>query len=230
VIGGLTAYAELVRSCTEDSIRRIGCGYLDLLVVEWTDAIVPAAETMAVFEAIIAAGELRYVVPANFPGARVLEILGATRRESRVVAGVQLDYSLAARLAFESGMAKLSADHGLGVVARAPLAGGHLASRLLSSGLGALRNRDARDRHAAVAAQGMWPMLSAIARARNWSRAQVALSWVLAHPQITSVLVSVSTVDQLRELLAATQLHLADEDVARLGRAPVRRSSSVFTS
>jgi aryl-alcohol dehydrogenase-like predicted oxidoreductase len=48
------------------------------------------------------------------------------------------------------------------------------------------------------------------------------LSWVLAHPQITSVLVSVSSVIQLHELLAATRLHLQGDDLARLGRAPVR--------
>lgn len=230
VIGGLTTYTDLIRQCAADSIRRMGCDYLDFLVVEWTDGIAPVAESVSAFEAVIASGEVRHIVPANFPATRVLEAFAAMRHDARTIAGLQLDYSLATRLAFEAGKAKLSADHGLGVIARSPLAGGHLASRRLSNRLGALRHRGTRDRHAAIAAEGIWPLLAAVARARHRSPAQVALSWVLAHPQITSVLVSVSAVDQLRELLTATRLNLSSEDLARLGRAPTRRTRAAFAS
>jgi aryl-alcohol dehydrogenase-like predicted oxidoreductase len=228
VIGGLATYTELIRRCAEDSVRRMGCGYLDFLVVEWTDGIAPVGESMVGFEAAIVSGVVRAIVPANFPVARLMEGFAATRRAGATIAGLQLDYSLATRLAFEGGIAKLSADHGLAVVARAPLAGGHLASRRLPSGVGALRHRGSRDRHAAVAAEGLWPALSALARARERSPAQVALSWVLAHPQITSVLVSVSSAEQLHELLAATRLPFRDEDATRLGRAPLRRTRGAF--
>jgi aryl-alcohol dehydrogenase-like predicted oxidoreductase len=221
VIGGLATYTELIRQCAADSIRRLGCEYLDFLVVEWTDGIAPVAESMTAFDAVIASGEVRHIVPTNFAAGHVLETLAFTRREPRIVAGVQGDYSLATRLAFEGGMAKLSADHGLGVIARSPLAGGYLANRQLSSGLGALRTRGARDRHVAIAAEGIRPALSSVARQHRHSPAQIALSWVLAHPQITSVLISVSSVAQLRELLAATRLQLPSSAMARLGRAIV---------
>jgi aryl-alcohol dehydrogenase-like predicted oxidoreductase len=227
VIGGLAAYTELIRQCAGDSIRRIGCDYLDFLVIEWTDGVAPVAESMAAFEAVIASGEVRHVVPGNFATAHLLEGLAAVRREPRAIAGVQRDYSLATRLAFEGGLAKLSADHGLGVIARSPLAGGYLASRRLPAGLRALRHRGLRDRHAAIAAEGIWPALSSIARRLRRSPAQIALSWVLAHPQITSVLISVMSVEQLRELLSATQLKLTAEDASRLGRAPLRPSPRI---
>ena len=230
VIGGLVTYTELIRHCAEDSIRRIGCGYLDFLVVEWTDAIAPVAESMAAFAALIATGEVRYIVPANFPISQVLEGFAATRNESRTVAGLQLDYSLATRLALEGGGARISADHGLGIIARSPLAGGYLASRRPRAGLGALRHHGASERHVATAAEGLWPALSLIARRRHRSPAQVALSWVLAHPQITSVLVSVSSVDQLRELFAATRLKLDRDDMTRLGTTSRRRGRTVLAS
>lgn len=230
VIGGLATYTELIRRCAGDSIRRMGCDYLDFLVVEWTDGIAPVGESMAAFEAVIASGEVRHVVPANFLATRVLETLVASRGEPRTIAGLQLDYSLATRLAFEGGTAKLCADYGVSVIARAPVAGGYLASRRLCTGLGALRPRGAGDRHAAIAADGVWPALSAIAHARRRTPAQVALAWVLAHPQITSVLVSVSSLDQLHELLAATRLQLTGEDTSRLGRHPVRRPRAALAS
>jgi aryl-alcohol dehydrogenase-like predicted oxidoreductase len=222
VIGGLATYTELIQRCAEDSIRRMGCGHLDFLVVEWTDAILPVAESLAALAAVAATGAVRALVPANFPVARLREGLAATPSGSPGFAGLQVDYSLAERLPFESGAARLSADYGLGVTARSPLAGGHLARRAWSGGLGARPHPAAGDRHAAIAAEGIWPVLSALARSHRCSPAQIALSWVLAHPRVTSVLVSVSSVDQLRELLAATRLELPAEHIARLGTTPVR--------
>jgi aryl-alcohol dehydrogenase-like predicted oxidoreductase len=217
VIGGLATYTELIRQCAQDSIRRTGCSYLDFLIVEWTEAIVPVDESMSAFEAVIASGEVRYVVPANFPLTDVHEGFSATQRGPGIIPGLQLDYSLAARHALDDGAVSFITERGLGIIARSPLAGGHLAHRRIAAGNGGLRNRGASDRHAAVAAEELWPSLSAIARAVQHSPAQVALSWVLAHPRITSVLVSVSSVDQLHELCAATHLTLSRDDYARLG-------------
>jgi len=230
VIGGLEIYTELIRQCAEDSVRRIGCRYLDFLVAEWTDAVVPVGETIAAFEAVVASGEIRHIVPANFPPWRTLEALGSSRSDPRTLAGLEIDYSLAVRTGFEAGAMKLCADHGLGAITRSPLAGGYLATRRLATRFGALRARGPTDRHAAMAAEGIWPALTATARARRRSPAQVALAWVLAHPQVTSVLVSVSSVDQLRELLGATRLKLTTDDVDRLGGRLTRRNSNAFAS
>ncbi len=230
VIGGMATYTELIRSSADDSIRRIACGYLDFLVVEWTNAINPVAESIAAFEAVVASSEVRHVVPANFPVKGMLESFAATHRESRTIAGLQVDYSLATRLAFEGSATKLSADHGLGIIARSPLAGGHLACRRFSPGLGFLHNGRPNDRPAAVAAERLWPALTAIARIHHCSPAQVALSWVLSHPQVTSVLVSVSSLDQLTELLAATRLELSDTDIVRLESTCPRRARNALAS
>lgn len=230
VIGGLATYVDLVRRCTEDSIRRIDCGYLDFLIAEWTDAIAPVAESVAVFEAVIASGEVRHILPANFPFAHVREGIAASRQEARTIAGLQVDYSLATRLAFQGGSARLCADYGFGTIARSPLAGGHLARRGLRSEAAALPRLGGDDRQIAVAVTELWPALSWIARRHQHSPAQVALSWVLDQPAVNSVLVSVTSADQLRELLAATRLHLDRDDCARLGALPARRACLVGTS
>jgi 1-deoxyxylulose-5-phosphate synthase len=230
VIGGVASFTELIRSCVHDSIRRIGCGFLDFLIVEWTDAIVPLRESVVAIEAAAVSGEVRHIMPANFPATRTLEVLSAVRSPGNFVAGLQLDYSLAVRTALEAGAAKLADDHGLGIIARSPLAGGHLASRRFPASIGMLRARGASDRHAAIAAEGIWPVLAATACARGRSPAQVALAWVLGHPKISSVLVSVRTVPQLRELLSATRLKLNAVNVAALGGRSARRVTAVLTS
>lgn len=217
IIGGLETYTELIRQCAKDSVRRIGCRYLDLLVVEWTDAISPVRESMAAFAAVIRSRLVRRIVPANFPTWHVHEALAASSPAARAVAGVQLDYSLVTRSAFEAGAAKLCADHDLGFIARSPLARGHLAGRMM--GAAALRQRDAEDWRAAMAADGIRPLLAATAQARRCSPAQIALAWVLNQPHVTSVLIRVDSVAQLRELVAATRLKLSAEESERLGGA-----------
>lgn len=226
IIGGVQSYADLVRRCMEDSIRRIGCGHLDLFVVEWSDAIHPVAESVAVFEGLVDSGDVRHVVPANFAPARIHELLAASRHEPRAVAGLQVDYSLAVRSGFEGGVAKLAADNGLSVVSRSPLAGGLLAARRYADGASPLRTHGSAELHAAFAVNGIWPVLAAVARMRRRSPAEVALAWVLSHPQITSVLVSVRSVEQLRELLRGTELNLSEHNLARLGVSARRRRTA----
>jgi aryl-alcohol dehydrogenase-like predicted oxidoreductase len=222
VIGGVATYAELIRGCAQDSIRRIGCGFLDFLVVEWTDAIVPIDESVAALRAVIASGEIRYVVPANFPTPHAREALTAFKVAPRLFAGLQFDYSLANRPTFESEAEALCVDGALGLVARLPFADGLLARRPLTSIFGAFRCRPASERPAAIVARTIWPILIGNARSSR-SSPKVALAWLLAHPQVTTVIVNVRSVSQLRELITATRLPLTDQDIARSNR-PLARS------
>ena len=59
-------------------------------------------------------------------------------------------------------------------------------------------------------------MLFATAKERGCSPAQIALAWVLHQPHVTSVLISVNSVTQLRELVAAARLKLSREELERL--------------
>ncbi len=213
VVGGLDSYVQLVRRSAQDSIRRIGCGELDYLVVEWTEAVAPVAESMVAFQAAIAAGEVRHIVPANFPIPRVLEGFATLPADPPAIAGLQVDYSLAAPYSLEGGAGRFCADHGLGAIGRSPLAGGHLVGRGPAARTGA---PDAIPLGTIEAAERVRGSLVTWARKRGHSPAQVALAWGLSHPQITSMLVSVTTANQLRELLAATRIAFSGEERQRL--------------
>lgn len=216
IIGRLEAFERLIRQCAADSIRRIGCGYLDLLVVECTRAVVPLSECVPALEAVAGMETVRHVVPANFPPWLLQETLRHSRSEPRVFAGVQVDYSMLTRDPFQDCVIQACTRYELGVIARSPLAGGYLADRCLAHGIGVLRDHR-RDDRLAAAAEEVWPHLAQMARVLGRSPAQVAIAWVLAHPQIDSVLVSVRSTEQLRELIGGTDFTLPEADVARLG-------------
>jgi aryl-alcohol dehydrogenase-like predicted oxidoreductase len=214
IVGGQRTFTELVQNCVQDSLRRIGTDYLDLLVIEWTEAVLPLGDSVVAVDAVVRAGTARHVVVAHFPIGHLAAAL-PQRPPLHAVAGVQLDYSLIYRSLFEGSVAKLCRDYDLGFIARSPLAGGHLVAWPAPS-LGSFRGRSPDDASTAAAAHAMWPVLSAVATAQGCSPAQVALAWVLAQPAVTSALISVRLLDQLRGLIAATKTSLTPEEAQRL--------------
>jgi aryl-alcohol dehydrogenase-like predicted oxidoreductase len=55
-----------------------------------------------------------------------------------------------------------------------------------------------------------------IGEAHGASVARVALAWLLAKPHVMSVIIGAKTTQQLEDNLAAVDLQLSDEDIARL--------------
>jgi aryl-alcohol dehydrogenase-like predicted oxidoreductase len=55
-----------------------------------------------------------------------------------------------------------------------------------------------------------------VGKAHGVSVARVALAWVLAKPFVMSVIIGAKTVEQLDDNLAATELALSPEEIARL--------------
>lgn len=207
LLGGARAYGDLMQACVRDSLRRIGTDHLDFLVIEWSEALLPIGESMESAEAIVRDGWARHVVLAHFPA----EQLGAVQLKPGMLAGIELDYSLVYRALFEGPPSGFCREHGLAFIARSPLAGGHLVS-WPAPDLGSFRWRSAADPFIATCAHAVWPALRRVAARHDSLPAQIAVAWVLAQPAVTSALVSVRSLPQLHELLAATSLHLSRDE------------------
>jgi aryl-alcohol dehydrogenase (NADP+) len=115
----------------------------------------------------------------------------------------------------EREMLPLCADQGIGVIPWSPLARGRLTrdwdettNRSETDAFGKkLYNEGDRsivDRVAEIAAE------------RGVSRAQVALAWVMAKPVVTAPIVGVTKEHHLDDAVAAADVSLSDEEVARL--------------
>ncbi len=211
LLGG-DAYGDLVRACVRDSLRRIGTEHIDFLVVEWSDALLPTSESLASIEAIVREGSARHVMLAHCPNEQLDAIAAGT---AGGLAGLQLDYSLIYRARFERGPAAFCAAHGVGFVARSPLAGGHLVCWPPPE-IGSFGWRSAGDPFTATCAHAVWPTLRRVAARHAVIPAQVSLAWVLAQPGVTSTLISARSLTQLQELIAATDLHLSRDEGEQL--------------
>jgi aryl-alcohol dehydrogenase-like predicted oxidoreductase len=213
--------AHLIRAC-DDSLRRLQTDYIDLYQTHWFDAETPIEETLETLTDLVRAGKVRYIGCSNIPAWRLALALGASERLHLArYDSLQPHYNLAYRAEFERELADLCADQGLGVIPYSPLAGGFLTGKYrrgdpapASARAGSVQKRYFNERGWAVL-----EALSAVAAEHGAPPAQIALAWLLARPGITAPIVGANTPEQLSASLAAADLTLSAEQIARLDDA-----------
>ena len=209
---------HLIEGC-EASLKRLGTDYIDLYQVHSFDPITPLEETLRALDDLVRQGKVRYVGCSNFAGWQLMKALSVSDKccWERFVS-LQALYSLLSR-DLEYDLVPLCLDQGLGILVYSPLGGGFLTGKYRR---GQARPAGARlteaDSLAADEEKGfdIVEELERIAREHNSSVAQTALSYILARPGVSSVIVGARTPEQLADNLNAVNLELTAEETGRL--------------
>lgn len=202
----------------ERSLRRLDTDRIDVYLLHAFDRGAPLEEQLRALDDLVRQGKVRYVGVCNFQAWQVCRALWV---QERLGAGplitVQNPYSLLNR-SLEGEMFTLARDMGVGVMAYAPLGTGLLSGAYAPDAPpppGSLWDRERRG-HLSRTLQGRPAgVLEAVRRvsARTGATvAQVALAWVLSHPEITCAISGADTEAQLAENLGAAELTLSAED------------------
>ncbi len=214
---------HLIREC-ERSLKRLRTDHVDVYFIHEWDGTTPVEETMAALDTLVAHGKVRYVGCSNYAGWQVMKSLAAADRAggARFVTQ-QIHYTLEAREA-EYELLPLSVDQGLGVMVWSPLAAGLLTGKHRRGQPTPEGTRQAagwteppiRDE------ERLWRIVDVAAEvgeAHGVSAAQVALAWLLTRPAVASLVVGARTEAQLLDNVAAVDLRLTEDDLARLNAA-----------
>jgi len=222
-VDGEGNFNKVVRQAVQDSLRRFQTHYLDMVIFEWNEGLVPIRYTLEAFDQVVRSGSTRFLGAANFPVWRVVDALGRgyLRNHCRMEA-TQTDYSLMTRARFEPEAMAMCQEQRLGFFAASPLAGGFLARR---NGIGDLFSVSRRDwlsqRFGNAYGDAALAAVGDVAARHEASSAQVALAWVLQNPAVTSAIVGVKSTAQLNELIHAPEIELTQHDLEQLGAATV---------
>jgi len=201
---------KFARDCVRESLRRLRTSYVDLLVIEWSDSVLPSSRLIEVFNALVREGLTRYIGAADFSAWRIAEIIGRARdRNSCRMEALQSDYSLLTRARFEPEAMALCEDQRLGFIARSPLAGGFLTQ---SDHLSVSRREWLDQRYGNIYGDAALAALNDVARKHGATPARTALAWVLHNPAVTSAVVGVQSATQLHDLLHAAFIQLSESD------------------
>jgi aryl-alcohol dehydrogenase-like predicted oxidoreductase len=217
---GLSA-AHIVRSADE-SLRRLQTDYIDLYFSHKDDASVPMEETLGAYQRLIAQGKVRAIGASNFTAARLAEALQVSRKNDLPRYEVlQPHYNLYDRSDYESTLEPWCLEHKIGVVNYYALASGFLSGkyRTPADAAKSARGKGVVDKYLNERGLSILAALDDVGRRHGASTASVALAWQIARPSITAPIASATTVDQLGDLVAATQLKLDQAAIEQLNTA-----------
>jgi L-glyceraldehyde 3-phosphate reductase len=205
----------------ERSLRDLGTDYVDIFYHHRPDPSTPLDETVGALVSAVQQGKALYVGISNYPTERAHEVAALLRAAGVPLLVHQPRYSIFDRTPETSGLLKLAAEDGFGLVAYSPLAQGLLTDKYLDGTIpagaraaaSAFLSPDQIDdvyRERATA-------LNELARERGQSLAQLALQWVLRQSQVTTALIGASSTAQLDHNLAALDFPaLTDEELTRI--------------
>jgi len=211
---------HVARAC-EASLRRLRTDYIDLYQLHEWDGLTLLEETLEALDLLVRSGKVRYVGVSNFSAWHLMKALGIAERERlpRFVSQ-QIYYSLLAREA-EYELVPLSMDQGIGILVWSPLARGLLSGQYRRDQAptdGSTSLRDWREPPISDVEKlyDIVDVLRDIAAAHDVTSAQVALSYTLGKPGVTSLVVGARTIEHLKQNLAVANLELDEADRRRL--------------
>lgn len=214
---------HIVAAC-EASLRRLNTDHIDLYQVHMQDRDAPIEETLRALDDLVTQGKVRYVGCSNYTAYRLVESLwAADRRGTHRYESVQLQWSLAVR-DVEREIAPACKAFGLGVMVWSPLARGFLSGKYRRGQAPPPGSRlEAwKDSYKAFDNDRMWNLLDVIGRIAGrleTTHAAVSLAWLLARPEVSTVIVGARTVAQLQDNLKAASVKLSAEDIKALDDA-----------
>ena len=199
---------KYVLSSLDASLKRAGLEYFDIFYSHRPDPETPIEETMGALASAVHAGKALYVGISNYDPEQTRAAAAALTALGVPLTIHQPRFSMFDRHIETEGLLPVLDEVGAGSIVFSPLEQGLLTDRYASGTVP----------EGSRASEGRWlqpgpisetylsrvAALTEIAAARGQTLAQLALTWVLRHPQVTSALIGASSVAQLENNFEAT--------------------------
>lgn len=206
---------ESVMKEVEDSLKRLGTDYIDLLQLHWPDTTTPISETMEALELLIQQGKIRTAGVSNYNLAQVKEA-----RESLQIVSNQVPYSMLNRN-IETELVPYALENDLGLIVYSPMERGLLTGKYFKEA-----SFEAGDHRSQYFGQFDMPKVKALleelqplAEQKKATLAQLVLRWTTLQPAITVTLAGARNAEQSVSNAQAMQINLSQEELALMQTA-----------
>ena len=217
---GRNGSRKYLLSSLDQSLSRIGLDYVDIFYSHRFDPDTPLEETMGALHSAVQQGKALYAGISSYSAKKTREAAAILRDLGTPCLIHQPSYSMFNRWVEQDLLGTLE-DEGMGCIAFSPLAQGMLTNKYLGqvpedsrAGRKAPSFRDGfLNEESLKRIEG----LNTIAQSRGQSLAQMSLAWCLRQPQITTLLIGASRLEQLKENIGALDnLSFTDEELAAI--------------
>ena len=211
-----------IREAVDASLKRLQTDYIDLYQAHKDDESVPLADTLGAFGELVEAGTVRAIGASNYSAPRLKEALETSRKHRLPrYESLQPLYNLYDRAVFEAELQPLCLKEGVGVINYYALAAGFLSGKYRKPEDAAKSKRGTSTTGKYLNERGL-KILAALdeaARRTGSTLARLAIAWNMAQPGITAPIVSATSLDQMKEILAAARLKLDAQTLELLNAA-----------
>jgi aryl-alcohol dehydrogenase-like predicted oxidoreductase len=211
------ASAAWIRTGVETSLRALRTDYIDLYQVHWPDPATPFEETAEELAKLVADGKILHVGVSNFD-VEQMEAFSATLP----VETLQPPYHLFRR-EIEANVLPYTAAADIGVLVYGPLAHGLLSGHMTADSV--FEPSDWRSKSPVFHGDSFERNLRAVDRLRELAThelgvtlAQLAVAWTLHNPAVNVAIVGTRDPNHVDEALAAADLVLDDEVIAKIAQ------------
>ena len=205
----------------DESLKRLKMDYIDLYQIHGYDALTPIEDTIRTLEDLVKSGKVRYIGCSNITAWQLMKALAFSAHHNLAkFVSLQAYYTIAGR-DLERELIPLLNDQKVGLMVWSPLAGGLLSGKYS-------RNKNPEDARRASfdfppvnkeKAFDIIDVMDPMAQSKNVSVAQIALSWLLHQPAVTSVIIGAKNNDQLEDNLKAIDVVLSEDELNKLNEA-----------
>jgi aryl-alcohol dehydrogenase-like predicted oxidoreductase len=214
-----------IMRAVEDSLRRLGTDYVDLYQVHRPSSDTGTEETLGALTDLVRDGKVRYIGSSTFPASHIVEAqwTAQDRRLERFVCE-QAPYSMLVR-GIEADVLPTCGRYRVGVIAYSPLASGWLSGRwrvgAATPTVAPVRQRLIGDRFDLSLRVNQRKLeateaLAQLAEDAGLSLVQIALAFVLNHPQVTAAIIGPRSPEQLESYLSASDVSLDETLLDRI--------------
>jgi L-glyceraldehyde 3-phosphate reductase len=215
----------------DQSLSRMGLEYVDIFYSHRADPDTPLEETMGALHTAVQSGRALYAGISSYSAERTAQAAAIMQELGTPILIHQPSYSMLNRW-IEPDLLGVLEREGIGCIAFSPLAQGLLTGKYLNGipeGSRATQNGSlSRDQLSDQTLEHV-RALAAVAERRGQSLAQLAISWVLRDPRVTSALIGASSVRQLEENLAAARsTTFSDGELAEIDQHAVDSGINIW--
>ena len=212
---------DYIVKAAEDSLRRLQTDHIDLYQSHEDDPATPLEETLGAYAQLIKEGKVRAIGASNYSAERLAEALKISKEHGLPsYQSLQPKYNLCERADYESHLEPLILKEQLGVIPYYALAAGFLTGKYRSeSDLGKSPRGGGVKKYLNERGFRILAALDEVAGAHHSTPGKVALAWLIARPGITAPIASATSLEQLHDLVDATNLELDSVSIEALNKA-----------
>ena len=223
IADGVDVSRRHIVTAVEASLKRLRTDWIDVLYPHQPDGRTPIEETLRAMDDLVRAGKVRYLAVCNLPAWRVVDAHWVAKTHGLTgFAASQSEYSLLRR-GVEDEMVPALREHGQGLIPYFPLASGLLTGKYKRGAQAPEGSRIAKlpglgARYTSDATWTIIEKLEAFAAQHGKEIIDLAISWLLARPAVSSVIAGATKPEQVERNVKASGWALGAAELAEIDK------------